>query len=71
MRIRISHPALVDELLAFFRRKGYDVAHEGDGLVWLHQRRATPVPEAAGMELELYLRVWEALFPNAAAVRVD
>ena len=71
MRIRISQPAFVDDLLAFMRHKGYAAEVEADGLVSLRPALELPSERAAGMELELYLRLWEALCPDGRAERVD
>jgi hypothetical protein len=71
MRIRISQAAFVEDLLAFLRHKGYAAELEGDGVVRLRPAYDFPSERAAGMELELYLRLWEALCPDGAAERVD
>lgn len=73
MRVQISQPALIEDLLAFLRQKGYDAERESEAgdLVSLRSDRDSPSAKAARMELELYLRVWEALCPDAAAALVD
>lgn len=71
MRVRISQPAFLEDLLAFLRQKGYDAELDGDGLVSLRSDRDSPSAKAAVMELELYLRLWEALCPDGAAELVE
>jgi hypothetical protein len=69
MRIQISDPELLGSLMDFLRRCGCVVAHEEEGIV------AVSIPgslheEAARLELDQYLRVWEAIHPGARAVRL-
>jgi hypothetical protein len=50
----------------------FDVERVGERT--LEARFREPIPpheEAARLELDLYLRVWEAMNPDARAVRLD
>ena len=70
MKVRISDPALLDDLARFLSDAEcvlepvdadvLDVAIPGPGR-----------PDAAALELDLYLRAWEAVHEPARAERVD
>jgi hypothetical protein len=66
MKINVTNPALVDELLAFLRRAGCTATLQEDGSI------SVEVPEAYGdeqarMELDLYLKAWEASHADVEA----
>jgi hypothetical protein len=72
MKIRINDPSLLDELVQHLRRSGCvaapsDVQAHGDGALVEVDVPAALDDEQARMELELYLRVWEATHPDGAA----
>jgi hypothetical protein len=72
MRIRVEDPQLVDELVHHLRRAGCvavpsDVEAHGDGITVDVQLPAALDEEQARMELELYLKVFEATHPGRAA----
>ena len=63
VRLRLSDPALVDDLLFFFRKRDSQAELVEDDvevaiLNVLDDRQGR-------LELDLYLRVWEALHPDA------
>jgi hypothetical protein len=69
MKIRLDDPQLVDELVHHLRRSGCvatvsDVDAHGDGLTVDVQLPAALDEEQARMELELYLKVFEATHPG-------
>jgi hypothetical protein len=68
MRIRVSDPALVDDLLAYLHAKQCAAEQmSADALdVSLPE---TDRLDAAALELDLYLRVWEATHPGALVTR--
>jgi hypothetical protein len=68
MRIRLSHPGLVDDLLAFLREKQC-VAEQVSADTLDVRLPETRRPDAASLELDLYLRVWEATHPGAHVTR--
>jgi hypothetical protein len=66
MKIEVSNPALVDELLVFLRGAGCTATLEKDGSI------AVDVPEAHGeeqarLELDLYLKAWQAAHGDVEA----
>ena len=64
MRIRLSDPALIDELLDYLRRHEA-VAERSYGDVLIVSLPASLHGEAAALEIDLYLRVFEATHPGA------
>ena len=72
MRIRVDDPQLVDDLVHHLRRSGCvatpsDVEAHGGGVTVDVQLPAALDERQARMELELYLRVFEATHPGKAA----
>ena len=71
MKIRVEDPNLVDELVQHLRRSGCvatpsDVEAHGDGITVEVRVPAALDPEQERMEVELYLRVFEATHPGNA-----
>jgi hypothetical protein len=71
MRIRVSDPALVVDLYDYLVRCNCLVEIRG-----AHELEATPPPRSVEssylrMELEGYLRVWQAMHPGAGASLLD
>jgi hypothetical protein len=69
MRIRLSDPTLVDELLEYLRRHDV-VAERLTRDVINASLPAVPRGDAAILELELYLRVFEAIHPGTKVERI-
>ena len=63
-RLRLNEPSLADELLAFFRRRESTAELVGADVIELAILH-TLSEEQGRMELDLYLRVWETLHPDA------
>jgi hypothetical protein len=66
MRVHLSDPTLMDDLVAFLERASCIVSQEGADIV------AAALPEAesdeqARLELQLYLLAWQALHPATEA----
>jgi hypothetical protein len=66
MKINVSNPALVDDLLEFLRRAECTATVGEDGSIDVE------VPEAYGdeqarMEVDLYLKAWQAAHPDVEA----
>lgn len=73
MKIRIDDPQLVDELVHHLRRSGCvasatDLEADGDGVILDVQLPASRDEKQARMELELYLKVFEATTGKAASI---
>ena len=68
MRIRLSDPGLVDDLLAFLREKQC-VAEQVRADTLDVRLPEAKHPDAASLELDLYLRVWEAIHPGVHVTR--
>jgi hypothetical protein len=76
VRVRLSDPRLAEEFFAFLRRADWIA---GLGEVEAHAEGITvdvDVPAAsdaaeARTELELYLRGWEAVYPDSPAELLD
>ena len=70
MRVEVSDPNLVEDLLESLRNAQCDVVRTG--AVTLEVRFGWPLAdEASRYELDGYLRAWEAMHPNSHATRVD
>ena len=72
MKIRVEDPHLVDDLVHHLRRSGclavpLDVEAHCDGVTVDVQLPAALDEEQARMEVELYLKVFEATHPGPAA----
>jgi len=72
MKIRLDDPHLVDELVHHLRRSGCvaaasEVEAHGDGITVDVRLPAALDDEQARMEIELYLKVFEATHPGRAA----
>jgi hypothetical protein len=66
MKIRTSDPSLVDDLREFLRAKGCVVELTSVDTLDV-QLPETTRPDAAQLELDLYLRIWEVMNPGATA----
>ena len=58
MKLRLSDPAYTERLVAFLESVGQKGTRAGDAEVELERE----LPEA---ELQMYLRVWSVLYPEA------
>jgi hypothetical protein len=63
MNIRLSDPSLADDLLEFLRAKGCVAELTGADAVHV-EPPVLPVENAAQLELDLYLGVWDVLHPG-------
>lgn len=63
VRLRLGDPALVDDLLFFFRRRDSRAELVEVSVVEVAILHVLDERQAR-MELDLYLRVWEALHPG-------
>jgi len=63
--LRLCKPDLVDDLCENFRRAGF-TAHSAGGSMAEIQRLDAPEREQERREVELHLRVWQAMRPEAA-----
>jgi hypothetical protein len=63
MRIRLSDPSLVDDLLTFLQSKQCVAEHTGANTLYV-EPPSLPIARAGLLELDLYLRVWETLHPG-------
>jgi hypothetical protein len=68
MRIRLSDPALVDDLLEFLRKRQCVAEQTSEDTLDV-ELPEVPRRDAAVLELDLYLRVWEATHPGAIVRR--
>ena len=61
-----------EDLSEFLRGLWFEVAASGERTLEARFREPIPVDDAAArLELDLYLRVWEAMNPGAWAARVS
>jgi hypothetical protein len=65
----VSDPSLVDDLLEFLRARQCAVEPASENTLDVQVPEALR-PDAARLELDLYLRVWEATHPGAVAERL-
>jgi hypothetical protein len=68
MRIRLSDPALVDDLLKFLRERQCVAEQSSEDTLDVELPEVSR-GDAAALELDLYLRVWEATHPRAVVRR--
>ena len=71
MKIRVSDPSLVDDLLGFLRRGEYLAEQEDAETVEASPRPRSLRSEVARRELDEYLRSWTAEHPEAGAQLLD
>lgn len=69
MLVKLSDPALVDDLVDFLSRSGCIAQAQDETTVLVSIPRSLR-EDAAQLELDLYLRVWEATHPEARASRL-
>jgi hypothetical protein len=69
LKVQVSDPALTGDLVAFLRRVGCVADVEGEGIVLVSIPRSLR-EDAGRLELDVYLRTWEATRPGARAARV-
>lgn len=70
MRIRVSDPALINELVEYLRRKDCDVVQTSRNVIAVSLSHALPY-DAARFELDLSLVDWRLAQPGARAVLID
>ena len=70
LRVKLSDPSLVDDLVDFLRRSGC-VAQPAEEAIVSVSIPGSLREDAAELELDLYLRVWEAMKPEAEARRLQ
>jgi hypothetical protein len=68
MEVEVSDPALADDLVRFLRRARCSAERLGDDVVSV--TIADPIPEeAARLEIEAYLQVWQSQHPGVRVRR--
>jgi hypothetical protein len=63
MRLRLFDPAALPELRQHFARSGFSVADDGTTLVIRHPDATDDEQERR--EIELHLKVWQTMHPEA------
>jgi hypothetical protein len=71
MDIRITEPIYTDRLASFLERLGQTAIQCGPGQIDLILPDGEPERAAALTEVEIYLRVWQVLYPDAEIEKVD
>jgi hypothetical protein len=71
MRIIVSDPASVDDLVAFLRRCGCSAEVVGRGVVDASPPRANVEQSYLRMELDAYLRVWREMHSGITVSLVE
>lgn len=75
MEIQVSDSTRIGELASLLRSYDYTVVEGGGTTLYVDvpagQRGATRILGTAELELDLYLRAWEARHPGLRARRVD
>jgi uncharacterized metal-binding protein YceD (DUF177 family) len=66
----VSDPSLAGDLVRFLRAKGCAVEPVSEDTLHV-ELPAVPRHDAATLEVELYLRVWEVLHPEAHAETIN
>lgn len=70
MLIRLSQSTLVEDLCENFRRAGFAAQSAGGSMAEVYRPDA-PQQEQERREVELHLRVWRAMHPDAAVEIVE
>ena len=70
MRVRLSDPALLPNLVDYLRAAECVVEEVGPGELNVLIPRA-PSDEQAAREVDIYLRAWQAMHPNARAAIIE
>lgn len=68
MRVELSDPSLADDLVSFLRGAQCRAERAGAGALAVDLPDSLP-PEAARLELEAYLAVWQTQHPGVRARR--
>jgi hypothetical protein len=69
--VELSNASLVDDLSEFLRGLCLEVVPAGEHTLEVRFQHPIPSDDAAArLELDLYLRVWQAMNPDAWAARV-
>ena len=71
MKILLSDPRLVDDLVAFLRRCGCSVDRVGGRAIEAQPQHEAPSFAYLRMELDGYLRVWREMHPEATALLLE
>jgi hypothetical protein len=72
IKIQFSDSSMAEDIAEFLRGLCFEVAATGERTLEAHFREPIPADDAsARLELDLYLRVWEAMNPDAWAARVS
>jgi hypothetical protein len=72
IKIQFSDSSMAEDLAEFLRGLCFEVAATSERTLEARFREPIPVDDAAArLELDLYLRVWEAMHPDAWASRVS
>jgi hypothetical protein len=66
VRIRVSHPALVDDLVRFLERMGFAAVECDYGAIHVELGGERTAPEFRA-QLDFYVQVWQATRPDVAA----
>lgn len=66
-QLRLSDPSYTDRLASFLRSLGQTAIVAGPGQLEVD---LPPTPDA-GVELGIYLRVWQVLYPDTEVVHVE
>jgi len=71
IKIQLSDSSMAEDLAEFLRGLCLEIAATSERTLEARFREPIPVDDAAArLELDLYLRVWEAMNPGAWASRV-
>jgi hypothetical protein len=72
IKIQFSDSSMAEDLAEFLRGLCFEVAATGERTLEARFREPIPPDDAAArLELDLYLRVWEAMNPESWAARVS
>jgi hypothetical protein len=71
MQLKLRDPRHTNALATFLRSLGQVPRVVESGIVELPVPETGPEGEAARLEVEIYLRVWKVLHPDAQVARVE
>ena len=68
IELRLTDPAYTERLASFLTSLGQKAIVSGPGVVELFEPDSGAEGETSRLEIEIYLRVWNVLYPEAGVV---
>jgi hypothetical protein len=69
VRLRVTDPEILENVVFHFRRSGFVVRRVGEAILEV-ARPDAPSPEQERLELEIHVGVWRAMYPGQTSVEL-